>query len=172
MLAVAGVFAQDHEGLKKHPQPKVAATNAPVTQAEARATFIKAETVLRGALGMPASSPHVSIPDSDKPVGRDAVVAEMVRFIAVFKPKVKMTPSPVTFDARRLQMNGPQRSNLALLVRKGAVAPVGPLATSKENTLTVPQFGDAIGFLMARIAQMTHLPSSKWTPYLRPEGEG
>jgi hypothetical protein len=66
-------------------------------------------------------------------------------------------------------MTGPQRDNLEMLVRMGAVAKIGPLATGPGNVLTVPEFGDAIGFFLARMAQMTHLPSSKWTPALRKE---
>jgi hypothetical protein len=58
-----------------------------------------------------------------------------------------------------------------MLVRLGAVARVGPLATNKSDTIDAPDFGDAIGFFLARMAEITHQPSSKWTPWLRDVGE-
>jgi hypothetical protein len=30
----------------------------------------------------------------------------------------------------------------------------------------VREFGDALGFLLLRLAELTHTPSSKWSPYM------
>jgi hypothetical protein len=45
------------------------------------------------------------------------------------------------------------------------------LATGPTDSITVSDFGDAIGFFVSRVAQMSHMPNRKWTPWLRDEGK-
>lgn len=161
---VCGAFAQD-DAMKKHEPRAVKTSETPVSQSEARSTFVRAETVMRKVLGMPATTKSsVSIPSGAKAVTRAQVVAELNRLYQTIRPKVKVTPRPVSFDASVVRFaDAKQKANLLALVKMGAVAKLGPIVTGSTETLTVPQFGDAVGFFMSRMAYMTHLPSTDWT---------
>jgi hypothetical protein len=39
---------------------------------------------------------------------------------------------------------------------------VGP----NKDTLTIEEFGDALGYFFARLADLTHTPSFEYSPYL------
>lgn len=168
VLLVASAGAQQ-ESPKKHTPRHVTTTSAPVTQTEARSTFAKAENIIRSALNLPMKAPASGIADGTAPVSRAQVVAEMVRLYGVISPKVKLTPRPVSFEPSRLKIATAQRANLEKLIRMGAVAKLGPLATGPTDTLTIPQFGDALGFFLSRMAEITNQPSNKWTPALQPK---
>jgi len=157
--------AQD---LPKHTPRAVKTTDQPVSQGEARAVFVRAEESLREALSMPKGKPAVTIPDSTKPVNRAQVVAEFARLYDVLRPKIKLTPRPTMFDAKVVRLSdAKQKAHLLALIKWGAVAKLGPLSTGPGDTLTVPEFGDALGFFMSRMAYMTHLPSADWTGALK-----
>jgi len=156
-----------HKGVTSKP-----VVTTPVTQAEAHATFARSEAILRKALGMPTATDRVGIPSTAAPVHRSQVVAEMTRLLSVFDSKVKMTPRAVAFDPTVLRLaERSQVPNLRKLVNLGAVGRVSPLATGPKETITTSDFGDAVGFFVARIAQITHMPSNKWTPWLRSEDQ-
>ena len=166
-LAAVGFCQQEpKDGLTRKTPKKVVATNAPVTQAEAKAAFSKAERVLRASLNLPAkgSSPLTA---GTKPVTRTQVVGEFNRLYKMILPSAKLTPRPVKFDQARLRMSGSSRADLVKLVRLGAIAPIGPVAAGPKDSLTVAEFGDALGYFLARMAEITHMPSRKWTPALQ-----
>ncbi len=156
------------EGLTRNKVKKVVATSAPVTQAEARAAFVRAERVIRSAVGI-GGVPNTRSAGSKQPVTRAEVVEEFARLYTLVLPKAKITPRPVRFDAARLKIAGSQREKLIRLVRAGAIAPVGPVAAGPKDTLTVAEFGDALGYFLSRMAEITYLPSRRWTPDLQDE---
>jgi hypothetical protein len=165
--------AQDApEGLKKHSAKVIATSSAPVTQSEARAVFAKAGAAIRKALNIEHAQPPVSIPSGSAPVRREQVIGEMARIYTYILPKVKLTPMPVKYDPAVLKIEHSESGNLNMFVRIGAVGRVSPLATGPSDTLTVPQFGDALGFFLARMTELTHMPSNKWTPELQPGAGG
>ncbi len=100
-------------------------------------------------------------------MSREAVILELDSTFEGIHPQFKFTPPRVGFDPKRFTITtSPEKEKLAKLVGWGAVAKVGPLAAGKSHTLTPQQFGDAVGFFMVRIADLTHVPYSRWTPYL------
>lgn len=156
------------QDLPKHTPRAVKTTQKPVSQAEARAVFLRTENILRKALSLPSSKPAVTIADAGTPVTRAQVVAEFSRLYTVLRPKMKLTPRATAFDAKVVRLSdAKQKANLMALIRAGAVAKLGPLSTGPADTLTVPQFGDAVGFFISRMAYMTHLPSADWTGILK-----
>lgn len=167
-LAAVGGAQESKDGLTRKAPKKVVSTNAPVSQAEAKAVFSRTERVLRTALNMSGSgvSPLAA---SGQPVTRAQVVGEFTRLYKMVSPSVKLTPRPVKFDNARLKMSGAPRADLVKLVRMGAIAPVGPVAAGPKDSLTVAEFGDALGYFLARMAEITHMPSRKWTPALQDE---
>lgn len=170
LLGAATAPAQEvRDGLGKTSRPPARINNSPVTAAEAREALLRAEGVLRKSLLL-SGKPTSSVPSVPKPITRSTVVAEFNRIYRLVKPKAKLTPRPSSYVASRLKISPDQRANLEAMVRLGAVAPYGPLATGPAETLTVAEFGDALGFFMSRLAEITHLPSNRWTPSLQDGG--
>jgi hypothetical protein len=172
LIAILSVFlalAVAQEGGFQRPKQRttpVAPATGPVTQAEAKASFDRFRKVVQPVV---RRSPGKStLAASKEAVTRTQVVREMNSLFEALEPSFKFTPKRVAFEADRLSLkDAEQRKNLERLIRWGAVAKLGPIATAKEETLSLQEFGDALGFFMSRMAELTHMPSSKWTPALQ-----
>lgn len=167
-LVVLSVFAcaQEKPTRPKKTAPVSVDMKSPVTKAEARAVFVKAAAILKPVIKAQFASP--TLPMSSAPVTRTEVVSEMHRMFVAASSAFKYTPVKVAFDRNRLTLkDAKQKQNLERLIAFGTVAKLGPLATDAKETVSVHDFGDAIGFFMTRIADLTHLPSAKWTPELQ-----
>lgn len=163
-LLVGGQGGGKPGGQAPRRQPPVAASTAPVTQAEARAVLDRAEKLLVSLVRVKRTG-AVSIASSQQAVARGQVVAEMNRIFETCRPRFKFTPRKTDLDKRPLKLkDARQMANLRKLIEWGCVAKVGPLAVGPAETLTVKQFGDSIGFFISRIAQLSHMPSPRWTP--------
>ena len=145
------------------------ATPGPVTDAEARATFKRVIANLPALAGKPYSISLEPIPDDVKPVTRESVVLEFMRIYSEMSPSFKFTPRPVWYDVGLVTIKtGAARKALDLFIKDGFVGRVAPLATSKTDSLSVDDFGDALGFFVSRLADLTHMPDPEYTPILEP----
>ena len=151
-----------HPGRK--PIPGVS-DDRPVTAREAASAFDRVANLFHRADG--ASLGATSIPPLDRPATRTEIVAEMDRFLRAAEPILRFTPAPERHDPSVFRIEADERIALDRLVTVGCVAKIGPLAVGPSTGLTPSQFGDAMGFFVARLAQMSHLPSPKWTPMLQ-----
>ena len=138
-----------------------------VTQRDAAAVFAKAEQMIRSTLQLKTSLPPFAASDAgltrDQVIGRFAQIVSLVTPKFVFNsPRLATFPSLMTFKDAHVRL---QADNLAA---SGFVDRVGPLLTSKEPGMTASEFGDALGYFLCRVAEMTHTPSSKYSPYLMP----
>jgi hypothetical protein len=141
---------------------------APVTRSEAAAVFARARKAIIAAR-VAAISPKSTIPMGNQPVTRDEVVLEMSKIFQASKKSVKFVPTPARFDPAVLKTGSASlKSALTSLVSWGFVAPVGALAVGPKPNLSVAQFGDAVGFFLARMSDVTHMPSPRWSPYMMP----
>jgi hypothetical protein len=165
-LCVAASAQEPKTGLTRSTPKKVAADTAPVSRAEAKRVLQRAEKVLVEALGVSKGAAS-KLGSGSKPITREETVTEFRRLYDMVQPAVKLTPRPVRFTESRLKMTGSARKDLAMLVRMGAVAPYGPVSTGPKSTLSVAEFGDALGFFLARVSEITHMPSRRWTPSLQ-----
>lgn len=138
-----------------------------VTAIEAREAFTRLGALFKRTSALPMGT--TAIPAANRPATRAEIVAEMARLAKASEPAFRFVPAPVPHDARLFNVAAAQRSTLDRLVTWGCVARIGPLAVGPGTSLTPSQFGDALGFFAARIAQMSHLPSPKWTPMLQKE---
>lgn len=108
---------------------------------------------------------------TDRPATRSEIVGEMDRLFRAAQPGFFFTPAAVPHDPSKFKIDPAQKLALDKLVTLGFVARIGPLAVGPQSGLTAKQFGDALGFFMARASQLSHLPSSRWTPMLQgPDG--
>lgn len=137
-----------------------------VTRAEAASVFARArKAIIAAHIGnIPAKATIVS---DNKPVTRDEVIIEMAKLLESAKKAIKLVPSPVRYDASQFKVGAAAKPALSKLAAWGFVAPVGPLATGPKPTLTIQEFGDALGFYLSRFCDVTHMPSTKWSPYLQ-----
>ncbi len=163
-LILAVVFQQ---GRPIHPKTLASTlvSDKPVTAREARETFGRMVALLTKVHGQPLGTG--SIPLADRPVTRTETVAEMARIYRASEPTFRFTPAPTPYDASKFRIDAMQKTSLGRLVKQGCVAPLGPLATGPGLGLTPKEFGDAVGFFMARLSQVSHMPSPKWTPMLQ-----
>ncbi|MDR3692941.1 MAG: hypothetical protein P4L46_26410 [Fimbriimonas sp.] len=159
--------AQEGGQLKTKTHAPVKVSTAPVTRAEASATFKHLAKVFGEVL-------HVSVtgmaagPSPAKAVTRTEVISELAEFYRKLEPAFKMTMKDVTVSPSSLVVDrSSSKKDLVMLVTKGCVGAHTVLAVGSVRTLTVRDFGDVIGFFASRVIEMTHTPSTKWTPYLR-----
>lgn len=165
-LAILAPFGFAQEGVKTTTK-KVATSSAPVTQAEAAAVLGKLERAFRTVLSVPGNGKSSLSPDRT-PVTRALIIAEFDRLVLIAEPSFKIAPRPVKFDSARFSVkDAAAKVRLTKLVKGGYVAKIGPLATGPRDTLTTAEFGDAVGFLLARVSEVSTMPSTKWTPYLQ-----
>jgi len=136
-----------------------------VTQAEALKVFTQSQSLLSRALETKIAG-HPTVPNRSAPVTREQTVGEFYRVYSALQSDLKFTPLPYKFDPSVIKIGSNSKSQLVTLIRLGFVGPVSPLATGPADSLTVSQFGDALGMFISRLAQLTHMPSPKWSPGL------
>ncbi len=142
------------------------APQGPVTRDEVRAALKKVEPALSRRLGV--SFPSSALKTGAAVATRVEIVAEFMRVWKACEPKFRFTPRPyVVYQDVLIQNNsGPVIKDLTLLIKRGAVAPVGPLAWGPKPTLELSEFGDSLGALVHQITALSHEPSVKFTPAL------
>ncbi len=137
---------------------------APVTRAEAAATFKDVETALRIFSGgkVKGFAPKWGTPG---PATRAEVILAFEKAFEQLRPQFKFTPRMVKFDPSVLRpVDTAARKPLEKLVAWGCISRLGPLATDAAPSIGLADFGEAVGFMLVRLAELTHTPSSKWTP--------
>jgi hypothetical protein len=159
---VVAVMAQDRVPMKQRP---IAPDSKPVTVAEAHEIFRQAEALIRPILKLPAGS-TISASSSTVPVTREEVIGMMAQFREIVRPELKVFPYPAKYEKSRFVVKGSALNQLEVLVREGFVSDVSPLSTGKLP-LTTRSFGDTIGYFLARVCDLGHMPNSIWSPYLQ-----
>ena len=164
------VFALPTQGGKPiHPSHKAAEAAIedirPVTAREASSALRRMTGLFERVNGSKLGT--VGIVPADRPATRTEIVLELDRIFRSASPNFRFTPAPTKYDPALFRIDASQRPALARLVTVGCVAKIGPLAVGPTSGLTPKEFGDALGMFMARLAQMSHLPSPKWTPMLQ-----
>ncbi len=172
MLPILFVAVNGQVGLgNQQPSVKVRANAAsvasdtrPVTGEEANEVFNDARGVLSRHFKM--SFPPSTIPKSPNPMTREQAVAEMSAIVASLQPQVQFTLAPAKYSAKVFKIDAGQETHLETLVKQGYVGRVAPLATGPSDTMSLREFGSALGYFLARVAEMTHKTSEKWSPNL------
>jgi hypothetical protein len=132
---------------------------------EAAGALARAERVTRRVLGLPAA-PAAPLPEGSTAASRQQIVRGLHRVFFVARPKFRYTPFPSPIDAVRYR-GQPAGEQIRELVEWGALAPTGPLAIGPGETVALRDFGEALGFLFIRLADLTHTASAKWSPKLQ-----
>ena len=167
VAVVGSAFGQDAP-VKPHKlsseSPSVASEK--VTRSDAHTVLMRMQRLLSSGIGITGAETKVGIHPSDSYVTRHEVIQEFGRLFAMYQPHFKFTPPKVKYDATMFTVGTGDKPTVEKLIKWGTVAKQGPIASASASTLTVHEFGDAVGFFVTRIELLTNLPPSKWTPYL------
>lgn len=174
LAAICGAQTpKPQEGLKHTAKPAIKAADAsPVTQAEAHEFIGRVQNAVVAVNKIKNPTP-TRFTTATTPVTREDVVLEFNRIFAMAKPSFSFKPKEGLVNPKVIKLkNGDAQKAALLLAKWGCVDRVGPLLTSGTDTLTPTQFGDAVGFFVARIAELTHITSVKYSPYLNDGNPG
>jgi len=138
----------------------------PVTHAEASAMLSKAGQAIKVFSDGKVATFAPKFGSDVKPMTRVELIREFDRMFEAVRPNFKFTPKKVAFDAAVLKpgRDAALRKSLEKLVSWGCVARLGPVAVGPSEGLEPDEFGDALGFLLVRLADLSHTPHSRWTP--------
>lgn len=98
---------------------------------------------------------------------RAEMIAEFDRIMTLARPRFRGRPIRQVVDQPLIDGRNPApetRAQLKRLIEWGFVGPVSPLATEPSQTLTPKQFGDALGYFMSRLADVTHTYDPRFSP--------
>ena len=150
-------------GEVKMRKPKdVRSSAAPVTHAEANAVFAKAWQSLVTGLKVKGANP-VKMAMNQAPVTKNEILAAFKSMVTQVQPMFKRSASPARYKPERLRRDLDQ-ANYAKLIRDGFVMPVGPLVVGRDGTVSTHEFGDSVGVMLIRIADLIHMPSRRFSP--------
>lgn len=170
LSAAAFLLAQSEEksGLSKSKAAPIKIDNGHVTLTELYATIERVELGVRRVVLASAQAPLTRKDVQDRVAKRTEITAEFWRLFQLAKPHFKFTPKAVVYkpDMISIPAADPQRKPLETMIRFGFIGKVAPLATSSAPSLSIPDYGDALGYFIARMSDLTHTPSAKWSPYM------
>lgn len=145
------------------------AQGAPVTVAEANVVFAKIDDAVRDVLNMKKAEKRPA--GENKPITRAEVVVQMEKIIASVRPQFQFTPRPFRTEVaviKRFNADPKTQELMEKLVRSGFLAPVGPIVVGPADSLSIAQFGDAVGYFLSQLAAMTYFADPAWVPRLQP----
>lgn len=160
-LATLPATASAQESLKKRT---VTAVPGAITQTEASTVFSRIERTFFRLNRLNRTLPPM--PKSSNPATRSEILVRMIRIVDELKGEFRFTPKRIPYDASTLTVKAPARAQVERLIAWGFVAKTSPLVTGSQETLNPFEFGDALGLFIARMSDLTHTPSPKWSPYM------
>lgn len=164
LLLVSGAAqAQTQEQPKALKIQPSQVSNAPVTRLEASHIIFKMEKAFASALHLPEPKASSAKPGA---ITRGEIVLAFDQAFSRVKGKFTYKPQPQYFEADRLTLHGAALTSAERMIELGLLARVGPLVTSKKETISIEDFGDAVGYFMARVAELSHQPTTRFSPYL------
>ncbi len=140
-------------------------TTVGVTGTEVNAVLAKFDKVARKVVGLSGSTSLKS--NGSKAATRFEICSDLWAIAQACEPKFKISPKAIAFEKSRIRSSNTQELALyTKMIRGGWIAPIGPLATNRLDSLTTREFGDALGYFALRLMELTQTPKTKWSPYL------
>lgn len=131
------------------------------------AVFKRADKVMRSVLKLPAGG--TAFVSGKQAASREAIVLQFNAMLTSARPRLRLTPPPVPVDAALVTIKEPAARALTLkLVKMGFIDKYGPLARGTAAGLSAEEFGEALGYFLSRLAEATHVPTTKFSPALTP----
>lgn len=150
---------------------KNAPEQAPVTKREAAETISKVRAAVHKVILRKAASAYKWKPGAG-PVTRSELIMELSKLLKESRPSFKYTPIMAAYRASDIvvPVGNPARKPLEELLAWGFIGKVDPLATSTRDTFTPTEFGHTLGYFLSRLCELSHTPSTKFSPMLMGEG--
>lgn len=166
-LAVAQDAAKPGQEGKIKVKPEGDVSKEILLHSEMNLNLVRLESAIDKVLSLKTKSARKAPPEAEL-AKRETLVMELTRLVNLTKLKYTFTPRPVEFNRNTIQFpsSSPQRKNLEMLIRLGFISRVAPLVTGKDETLTLGEFGHLVGVFISRLSELTHKPSTRWSPYL------
>lgn len=144
----------------------------PVTRAEVRTVIQKLSAITYRVVRHQAPPKGKPAPPPSGLASRSEIVLLLDAVFEAARPEFKYTPNKLEFDAALLSIprGDVARNKVEKLIAWGCIGRADPLATAAKPGLTLVEFGDAVGYFMSRIAELTHTPSTKYSPNLMSGG--
>jgi len=160
-----GQMIEQKEGLgKRVVKPSSVNMTAPATKAETTQVLVKMTGVIQKLIQKKGfKSGLVNGPGS---ATRDEVLTEFHRLFEFAQPSFRRQPTMLTVNTKRFKVIRKNFEIAKTLTEWNFVAPFGPLVSGSKPTLSRRQLGDAVGYFLTRLADLTHSPSHKFSPDL------
>ena len=138
-----------------------------VTRAEAAVVTIRMDEILKTLVKNPGPAKLASVQQGDKAATRSEILERFYVLFERAKPGFQIQPGMQSVDPKKfLGLTAGAKTQAEVLAKWGFIAPVGVLVADTKQDISINQFGDAVGFFLARLAELTHKPSSKFSPHL------
>jgi|CXWL01.1.fsa_nt_gi hypothetical protein len=145
--------------------PKPQTPSSPVSKSEVSSIFRKIDQAVSKSITL-----SKAVAASQKPrtgvASRSEIVAEFHRVYLLCKPKFKYTANPGMTEPSLLTISeqDPSRKMIENLITWGFIGRYDPIATSKTQGMLPEDFGFAVAQFLGRLCELTHTPSSKFSP--------
>lgn len=152
-------------------KPKNGADQSPVTKREAAETLGRVRAAVYKVILRRTASTYKWKPGAGA-MTRSELIMELSKLLKESRPAFKFTPNMSSYRATDIVVpaGSPARKPLEELMAWGFIGRVDPLATSKKETFTPSEFGSTLGFFLSRLCELSHTPSTKFSPMLMGEG--
>lgn len=140
-------------------------STSPVTRSEVSAIFRKVDQVVAKSIIQTKSSSN--LPNSGAGnASRSEIISEFHRIYQQCKPRFKYTSNPALIERKLITIPGsdPSRKMVENLIAWGFIGRYDPIATSKSTGMLPEDFGFALAQFLGRLCELTHTPSSKFSP--------
>jgi len=134
-----------------------------VTRAQAIRIFQRADSALQAAAKLPKPVWKCTLANDKAQLTRSEVIEQFAAWEKAYRPYFTRKARPVKCEDSRI-VAVKNRPVAIDLIKKGILAPYGPLVTDKLETVSIGVFGDAVGMAISRIADFVHRPSREFSP--------
>lgn len=134
-----------------------------VTRSQALRIFKKADSALQAAAKLSKPVWKCTLTNDKAQLTRAEVIEQFAAWEQAYRPYFTRKARPVKFEDSRI-VAIKNRPIAIDLIKKGLLAPYGPLVTDKLETVSIGVFGDAVGMAVSRLTDFVHRPSREFSP--------
>ncbi len=134
-----------------------------VTRAQALKIFQKADSALQASARLPKPIWKCTLANDKAKLTRDEVIEQIASLEKAYRPYFTRKARPLKFEESRV-VAVKNRPVVIELVKKGVLAPYGPLVTDKVELVSIGVLGDAVGMALSRLVDFVHRPSREFSP--------
>ncbi len=140
-----------------------------VTRSQALKIFVKADSALQASAKLAKPIWKCTLANDKAQLTRDEVIEQFASLEKAYRPYFTRKARPIKFEESRV-VAVKNRPVVIDLVKKGILAPYGPLVTDKQEVVSIGVLGDALGMALSRLTDFLHRPSREFSPQTMKSG--